>query len=104
MEGFEIAREQNVESGAGFGYMGTINGIRVYTADIADEAILCSRNSVDRITYGIVWPPDQLVDISFDDAESTTCAANLTFQQIVSWAEFQYVKFTFMEPKGLAAP
>jgi len=96
MEGFDLVREENIQTGAGIGYMGTINGVRVYTAgDLRDFAILASRQAITSIDYVPVHG-DQLVDLEFEDGDDPERSwVRITVAQRITWAGHEHVQFTF---------
>lgn len=95
LAGFEISHVANTPSGGGTGYVGTINGVDVYTARFMNaEALLCSRRLIRTIGYGVVHGDSDIFDFSFVDGEDLTKSqVRLKFAQTVQWSESEIVEF-----------
>ncbi len=87
-------------SGGGVGYMGTIGGVHVYSANVMrNEAVLCSRHLLLGISYGVVHGQTDIVDLYFvDDDDPEKSRVRLKFAQDIRWAEFIFVEFKFTDP------
>ena len=81
---------------AGTGYMGTVEGIPVYIAQVlTQQAILCSGCVLRIITYGVVHGRDDIADFSFVDGDDPQKSrVRLKFGQRIEWADDVFVEFT----------
>jgi hypothetical protein len=95
LAGFDISRVPNMPSGGGTGYIGTINGVHVYSARIfTNRAVLCSSHLIRTIRYGVVHGQSDLVDITFVEGEDLAKSrVRLTFAQHIEWAANRVVEF-----------
>ena len=92
---FDVSHVDNMPSGGGVGYMGTIGGVHVYSANVMrNEAVLCSRHLLLGISYGVVHGQTDIVDLYFvDDDDPEKSRVRLKFAQDIRWAEFIFVEF-----------
>jgi hypothetical protein len=97
LPGFEVSHVPGMPSGGGAGYLGTINGVHVYTSSIMEnQAVLCSSQIIRAIEYGIVHGEGDIVDLWFLDAEDLTKSnVKLKFAQKIDWADSPIVEFQF---------
>lgn len=95
LNGFEITKVTGMPSGGGTGYMGTIEGIHVYSFNaMRDSAVLCSRHLLRGISYGIVHGGSDIVDFWFVESEDPeTSQVRLKFAQGIEWADDVFVEF-----------
>jgi hypothetical protein len=94
--GSNVHRDAAMPSGGGTGYMGTVEGIAVYAAQVlTQQAILCSSNLLRAITYGVVHGRDDIADFSFVDGDDPQSSqVRLKFGQRIEWADDVLVEFT----------
>ena len=92
---FEIIRAANVPSGGGTAYLGTIEGIHVYSTHMMEtSAILCSRRLLREISYGIVRGANDIVDFWLVESENPEASqVRLKFAQLIHWADYVFVEF-----------
>ncbi len=97
--GFNVTMIPNIPTGGGTGYLGTIDGVHVYSARIMVEAaVLCSGHLIKGIEYGIVHGKDDIVDVGFIDGEDlSNCRVRLTFAQHIEWADNEVVEFMMLD-------
>ena len=95
LTGFTISHVANTPSGGGTGYIGTIDGIHVYSSQIMNrEAVLCSSRLIRSIDYGVVHGDNDIVDFSFVDGENLAKSqVRLTFAQNIEWTDHGIVEF-----------
>lgn len=95
LSGFDVSHVSGMPSGGGAGYLGTINGVHVYTSSIMkNEAVLCSSQIIRGIDYGVVHGEVDIVDFWFLDAEDLTRShVMLRFAQKSEWADSAVVEF-----------
>ncbi len=93
--GFEITKVANVPSGGGTSYMGTIEGVHVYSCNaMSDKALLCSRRFLRGISYGIVHGRSDVVDFWFVEGEDPEKSrVRLKLAQRIEWADDVLVEF-----------
>jgi hypothetical protein len=95
LAGFAVTHEATTPSGGGAGYLGSVNGIPVFSANLSNRALLCSSYLLRVINYGIVHAPNDVVDFSFvdnDDLEKSR--VQVKFAQRLEWADDVFVEFT----------
>lgn len=93
--GFSITRAVGMASGGGMGYMGSIEGIPVYSAQaLRHQAILCSGRLLRVVAYGTVHGQDEVADFSFIDGEDLERSRiQIRFAQRTEWADDVFVEF-----------
>jgi hypothetical protein len=94
--GLNTRGDTAMPSGGGTAYMGTIDGIHVYTAQgLTQQAILCSGRLLRVISYGVVRGRDEIADFSFVDGDDLQKSrVRLKFAQRIEWADDVFVEFT----------
>lgn len=94
--GLNVNRDTTIPSG-GTGYMGTVEGIPVYIAQVlTQQAILCSGSLLRTITYGVIHGREDIADFSFVDGDDPQRSrVRLKFAQRIEWADDVFVEFTF---------
>ena len=94
--GLNVNRDTTIPSG-GTGYMGTVEGIPVYIAQVlTQQAILCSGCLLRTITYGVIHGREDIADFSFVDGDDPQSSrVRLKFAQRIEWADDVFVEFTF---------
>lgn len=94
--GLNVSRDAEMPSGGGTGYLGTVEGIPIYSAQVlTQQAILCSRRLLRAITYGVVHGRDDIADFSFVDGDDLKRSrVRLKFGQRTEWADDVFVEFT----------
>jgi hypothetical protein len=97
--GLSVHRDAATPSGGGTGYMGTVEGIPVYSAQVlTQQAILCSGCLLRAITYGVVHGRDDIADFFFvDGADPQESRVRLKFGQRIEWADDVLVEFTLCQ-------
>jgi hypothetical protein len=95
LAGFTVTRNAAMPSGGGTGYMGSIESIPVYSAQVLrGHAILCSGCLLRTIAYGIVHGQDDIADFSFVDGDDLERSqVQLKFAQRLEWADDVFVEF-----------
>lgn len=95
---FNVSHVANMPSGGGVGYLGTINGIHVYSARVMiNQALLCSSQLIRSIEYDVVHGEGDVVDFSFVDGDDlANSRVRLRFSQNIEWADMPVVKFSFI--------
>jgi len=95
LTGFAITKVTDMPSGGGTGYMGTIEGVHVYSfGGIRDAAVLCSRRLLRGMRFGIVHGTSDIVDFWFVESEDPeTSRVRLKFAPRIDWADDVYVQF-----------
>jgi hypothetical protein len=95
--GFEIVHHAGMPSGGGTGYMGTIEGIHVYSAHgMVNMALLLSRHLLRSIEYGVVHGRNDVVDFSFVDSDNPESSqVRLIYAQRITWADDVFVEYGF---------
>lgn len=97
--GMTIDRDQQMPSGGGVGYLGSIEGLPVYSSQIfIDRAVLCSSRLLRSITYGVVHGTQDVADFEFiisDEPERSRI--RLKFAQRTEWADDVFVEFDLRE-------
>lgn len=93
--GVNVTHDAAIPSGGGAGYMGTLEGIHVYSIQgLTQLAILCSGRLLRAITYGVVHGRDDIADFSFVDGENPEeSVVRLRFGQRIEWADDVFVEF-----------
>jgi hypothetical protein len=86
-------------TGGGAGYLGTIEGVHVYSARITHKAVLFSSRLIRAIEYGVVHGTNDVVDFSFVDGEDLTKSrVRMKFAQHIEWADDGVVEFQMTGP------
>jgi hypothetical protein len=95
---FTVSHVANMPTGGGTGYLGTINGVHVYSARVMiNQALLCSSQIIRSIDYDIVHGEGDVVDFSFVDGDDLAKSkVRLRFSQHIEWADTPVVKFELM--------
>ncbi|HUC51997.1 MAG TPA: hypothetical protein VMA30_21630 [Xanthobacteraceae bacterium] len=96
--GIEVKRADDIPSGGGPAYIGTIDGVHVYSWSVTDAAILCSRHLLRGIKYGTVHGETDIVDFWFlegDDPEKSR--VGIKCAQHFDWADHEVVQFDLSE-------
>jgi hypothetical protein len=76
----------NMPSGGGTGYLGTINGVHVYSARITNLALLCSSRIIRAIDYDVVHGEGDVVDFtSIEGDDLAKSRVRLRFSQSIEW-------------------
>jgi len=89
----EVEQVPNMSSGGGMGYMGTVGGVHVFSASLADRALLLSRRLVRRLRYAVVAPPGDVADFEFIDGEDLEKSQmRLRFAQAIDWANDEFLE------------
>jgi hypothetical protein len=104
LTGFEITHMSDTPSGGGTAYMGTIEGIHVYTAGVmTNSAVLCSLRLLRGICYGTVHGRSDIVDFWFVESEDPTASrVRLKFAQVIEWSDHVFVEFDIVStPQGV---
>ena len=93
--GFSVSHEANMPSGGGTGYMGTIEGVHVYSAQVmSSNAVLCSSRLLRAIDYGVVHGTGDIADFEFVEGEDLRRSrVRLIFAQRTEWAGDVLVEF-----------
>lgn len=93
--GLNVTHDQGMPSGGGTGYLGSVEGIPVYSsAAVGERAVLCSSRIIRRILYGTVHGTRDVADVELlhsDDPERSF--VRLKFAQEVQWSEDILVQF-----------
>ena len=94
LTGFDVSHIDDMPSGGGTGYMGTIEGVHVYSANVLiNKAVLCSGRQLRMINYGVVHGESDIVDFSFVDGEDLEKSrVRLKFAQGIEWAKDEFVE------------
>jgi hypothetical protein len=102
LAGFNISRVANMPSGGGSGYLGTIEGIHIYSSRMmVGKALLCSNQIIGAIEYGIVHDQNDIVDFTFVDGEDLERSrVRLKFAQNIEWANQILVEFQITAEKS----
>jgi hypothetical protein len=102
LDEFKLTRTPNLSGGGGTAYLGTIEGVNVFSAAMRPgTTLMFSGNALRRIEYGIVAGDDHVGDFSFEDAKNPAESwVQLRFAQSVVWDESRTVEFTF-DPEAL---
>lgn len=97
--GLNTNRDAAMPSGGGTVYIGTVEGIPVYSAQgLTELAILCSGRLLRAITYGVVRGRDDIADFSFVDGDDLQKSRiRLKFGQRIEWADDVFVEFTLRD-------
>lgn len=99
---------KDMPSGGGTGYMGTVEGVHVYSTNgLTDKAILLSRLSLRVLRYGVVHGKSDIVDFAFvenDNPEKSR--VRLKFAQEINWTDEIVVEFDLnnKKPEASALP
>ena len=97
-----VTHEQQIPSGGGTTYMGSVEGIPVYSSQIFNNrAVLCSSLLLRAVTYGVVHGAQDVVDFEFianDEPEQSRI--RLKFAQRTQWADDVFVEFNLTEPEA----
>lgn len=100
--GMTVTHEQGMPSGGGTGYLGSVEGIPIYSSPIfTDRAVLCSSRLLRTVTYGVVHGTQDVADFEFianDDPERSRI--RLKFAQRTQWADDVFVEFDLREPNS----
>jgi hypothetical protein len=107
----ERPQEFNVEdingtpTGAGVGYVGTINGVHVYQfAGLSDRAILCSGQCLRSVTYQVLPDHDDVVHVSLEEGGNPEKSQFvIRTAQVLDWSNDPILEFTW-PPTPSAAP
>jgi len=98
LAGLTVSRIAGTPSGEGTGYLGTIQGVHIYSLPVlSTQALLCSRLLLREIEYGVVHDPDDIVGFEFlqaDDPRSSQ--VRLPFAQRLTWGDESIVEFSLV--------
>jgi hypothetical protein len=97
--GMTVTREQQMPSGGGTGYLGSLDGIPVYSSQIfVDRAVLCSSRLLRAISYGVVHGTQDVADFEFiPNEEPEKSRIRLRFAQRSEWRDDVFVEFDLRE-------
>ncbi len=93
-----VTREDDVPSGGGTGYLGTLEGIRVYHSNLgADKVVLCSGLLLRKLRYGSPTDSGFLADFDFLDGDNPEKnQVRLRFAQATVWSADVFVEYTLI--------
>jgi hypothetical protein len=88
LDAFQVIRVEHFRGGGGIAYMGTIEGVHVFSAEVKPgTATLFSGRSLLGITYGVVHGDEDLADLEFEETENPAESwIRLRFAQTTTWA------------------
>lgn len=94
---FQVETRAELSGGGGTAYLGTLEGIHVFSAQLKPgSVILFSGRALRRIRYGVVHGENQVADFSFEETDKPTESwVQLSFAQVVEWDESAVIEFTF---------
>jgi hypothetical protein len=97
LDEFVVVREEGVTGGGGTAYLGTIEGVRVFSADLKPgTAMMFSGNALRRIRYGEVSQDSQIADFDFEDTSNPSESwVRLRFAQTLEWDQSPMIEFIF---------
>jgi hypothetical protein len=99
LEGYGITHEADVESGAGCTYVGTLSGIRIYSWQMQDAAILFSGDILKTIRFGCVRNIDAVFDFElFDTGDPMKSLVRMWLAPEFDWEDREVVVFEFPKP------
>jgi hypothetical protein len=100
--GFAVSHLKNMPSGHGTGYMGTIEGVHIYSATgLRTQALLCSGRLLREIDYGVVHEPADVADFSFiEGGDPRKSRIRLRFAQRLTWSDDVFVEFAITGVNG----
>jgi hypothetical protein len=95
LAGFAISHVRNMTSGGDSGYLGTIEGIHIYSSRMmVEKALLCSSQIIRAIQYGVVHGQNDVVDFTFVDGEDLERSrVRMKFAQNIEWMNKAFVEF-----------
>jgi len=102
LAGFDVFHLPNMPSGGGSGYLGTTEGIHIYSSRMmVGKALLCSSQIIRAIEYGVVHEPNDIVDFTFVDCDDLERSrVRLKFAQNIEWASDIFVEFRISAEKS----
>jgi hypothetical protein len=103
LDEFQVTRKTGLSGGGGTAYLGTIEGVHVFSASVKHgTASMFSGVSLRRIRYGIVAGEQDVADFEFEDAANPAESwVRLKFAQTTEWDNSTIVEFKF-DPDLLA--
>jgi hypothetical protein len=102
--GRRIEYAQGRPSGAGTGYVGSIDGVEVFTADVEEgHSYLCSAQMLEAVSYRLVTP-DAFVSVEFDEGDNPWNGTVIVrFAQQVAWRDTSVIDLVVEKlPGGFA--
>ncbi|MGA7713067.1 MAG: hypothetical protein WCA81_14275 [Rhizomicrobium sp.] len=100
--GMTVTREEQMPIGGGIGYLGSLEGIPVYSSQIfVDHAVLCSSRLLHAISYGVVHGTQDVVTNfeSIPNDEPEKSRIRLKFAQRTEWSDDIFVELDLREPE-----
>lgn len=93
-ESLRIEHKQQKAEGS---YLGTIEGIDVFSAELSkSEAWLFSARSLERVEYGALGEQDQLILVDFEPADDKISGAlRFQFEQIIKFKDLPIIELHF---------
>jgi hypothetical protein len=94
---FNVEHVADMPSGAGAGYVGTIDGLHVYQLNgLSNRAILCSGRCLRSVTYQLLSDRNDLVDVSLEEGENPERSEfRMRTAQVVDWSNDPILEFTW---------
>lgn len=94
LDEFKIEYLENMPSGDGFGYMGTLEDIHVYSVqDDANRAILFAQGMLEAIDYGVVHEGMGIADFEFFGDVIERSQVRFSFAQQPQWKDPVVIEF-----------
>ena len=97
LDGFNVSRSPELPNRGDTFYMGTIDGVHVYSVDpLANRAILFSSQKLQRLDYAALPGSLNIADFEFIDGDgSENSNVRLRFAQTVYWNDQPIIELKF---------
>jgi hypothetical protein len=95
LDGLSFLREHDIPSGGGTGYLGTLEGVRVYVTNIDPHTlVLSSARLLLALRYGAVGNAGYVADFEFVEGDNPEkSSVRLTFAQATEWSTDTCVEY-----------